>query len=223
MCKVFFIEGPDYSGKTTLIKNLSNYFKSNGRRVAIFREPDGEFRKMLLDKDSNLSFATRRALFAADHLQTLDTIYQSKDKDDYIFVDRCTIVSDLVYSRYETEDSFLRGRISDNYQAQYRIIDNYQYNNFFKLNSALIILKLPKQELLSRMVSRAIDKNDKFDIKGDDFKVEVWANYRDITEMIMNNDIKLHPLFRMISTIEVDDNILVNAIDVVTEGEGKDV
>ena len=223
MCKVFFIEGPDYSGKTTLIKNLSNYFKSNGRRVAIFREPDGEFRKMLLDKDSNLSFATRRALFAADHLQTLDTIYQSRDKYDYIFVDRCTIVSDLVYSRYETEDSFLRGRISDNYQAQYRIIDNYQYNNFFKLNSALVILKLPKQELLSRMVSRAIDKNDKFDIKGDDFKVEVWANYRDITEMIMNNYIKLHPLFRMISTIEVDDNILVNAIDVVTEGEGKDV
>ena len=223
MCKVFFIEGPDYSGKTTLIKNLSNYFKSNGRRVAIFREPDGEFRKMLLDKDSNLSFATRRALFAADHLQTLDIIYQSRDKYDYIFVDRCTIVSDLVYSRYETEDSFLRGRISDNYQAQYRIIDNYQYNNFFKLNSALVILKLPKQELLSRMVSRAIDKNDKFDIKGDDFKVEVWANYRDITEMIMNNDIKLHPLLRMISTIEVDDNILTNAIDVVTEGEGKDV
>ena len=223
MCKVFFIEGPDYSGKTTLIKNLSNYFKSNGRRVAIFREPDGEFRKMLLDKDSNLSFATRRALFAADHLQTLDTIYQSRDKYDYIFVDRCTIVSDLVYSRYETEDSFLRGRISDNYQAQYRIIDNYQYNNFFKLNSALVILKLPKHELLSRMVSRAIDKNDKFDIKGDDFKVEVWANYRDITEMIMNNDIKLHPLFRMISTIEVDDNILINAIDVVTEGERKDV
>ena len=223
MCKVFFIEGPDYSGKTTLIKNLSNYFKSNGRRVAIFREPDGEFRKMLLDKDSNLSFATRRALFAADHLHTLDTIYQSRDKYDSIFVDRCTIVSDLVYSRYETEDSFLRGRISDNYQAQYRIIDNYQYNNFFKLNSALVILKLPKQELLSRMVSRAIDKNDKFDIKGDDFKVEVWANYRDITEMIMNNDIKLHPLLRMISTIEVDDNILTNAIDVVTEGEGKDV
>ena len=223
MCKVFFIEGPDYSGKTTLIKNLSNYFKSNGRRVAIFREPDGEFRKMLLDKDSNLSFATRRALFAADHLQTLDIIYQSKDKYDYIFVDRCTIVSDLVYSRYETEDSFSRGRISDNYQAQYRIIDSYQYNNFFKLNSALVILKLPKQELLSRMVSRAIDKNDKFDIKGDDFKVEVWTNYRNITEMIMNNDIKLHPLFRMISTIEVDDNILINAIDVVTEGEEKDV
>lgn len=223
MCKVFFIEGPDYSGKTTLIKNLSNYFKSNGRRVAIFREPDGEFRKMLLDKDSNLSFATRRALFAADHLQTLDTIYQSRDKYDYIFVDRCAIVSDLVYSSYETEDSFLRGRISDNYQAQYRIIDNYQYNNFFKLNSALVILKLPKQELLSRMVSRAIDKNDKFDIKGDDFKVEVWTNYRDITEMIMNNGIKLHPLFRMISTIEVDDNILINAIDVVTEGEEKDV
>ena len=93
MCKVFFIEGPDYSGKTTLIKNLSNYFKSNGRRVAIFREPDGEFRKMLLDKDSNLSFATRRALFAADHLQTLDTIYQSRDKYDYIFVDEVQFLS----------------------------------------------------------------------------------------------------------------------------------
>ena len=107
MCKVFFIEGPDDSGKTTLIKNLSNYFKSNGRRVAIFREPDGEFRKMLLDKDSNLSFATRRALFAADHLQTLDTIYQSKDKYDYILIDCPPSLGHVTLNALTAADSVL--------------------------------------------------------------------------------------------------------------------
>ena len=218
MCKIFFIEGPDYSGKTTLISNLYNYFKSNSSRVAILREPDGEFRRMLLGKNGNLSFGTRRFLYAADHVQTLDSIYNIKDKFEYILVDRTTIVSDLIYSEFDCcNNKKLSCQMLDMLRKQFALIDKEQYNGYFKNNSHLILLSLSKQELINRMTSRAINQNDIFDIKSDDFKFQIWEKYKDLTEGVLSGDILLSSLFSKVSKIEVNDNLLNNTIKLMRE------
>lgn len=219
VCKIFVIEGPDYAGKTTLIKSLFDYLKSNGKRVAIFKEPDGEIRQMLLDKNGNLSFATRRNLFAADHLQTLDTIYEVKNKYDYIFMDRSTVISDVIYSSFESGSEYLSSNISGMMQKQFDLIDRVEYDNFFKCNTHLILLKLSKQELINRMYRRSIDKNDIFDIKSDDFKIEVWRRYNELTNKLMNSECSnIYRLFSDISSVEVDDNLFNNVIKIVNGG-----
>lgn len=217
MCKIFAIEGPDYSGKTTLINTLYKYLKSNGKRVAIFKEPEGTIRKMLLDKDGNLSSEARRCLFAADHFQTLDTIYEVKDKYDYIFMDRTTVISDLVYSPLEDDCSgMLNANLSISLQDHYDLIDICKYDNFFKENTHLILLQLSKQELINRMSIRAINSNDIFDIKSDDFKFKVWSKYNELIDSIMNNNMRrVSTLFCNISAVQVDDNLTNNIIKLI--------
>ena len=211
MCKIFVIEGPDYSGKTTLINRLCKYFKSNGKRVAIFKEPSGEIREMLLDKDGNLPFATRRCLFAADHFQTLDSIYKVRDNYDYIFMDRSTVISDLVYAPSEIDSDYAFFKMSELTREQFLLIDSIEYDSFFMCNTHLILLRLPKQELLNRMYSRAINSNDIFDIKSDDFKILIWQKYNELIDSLMNHSSSnIQKIFNSISSIEVDDNILEN-------------
>ena len=105
----------------------------------------------------------------------------------------------------------------DMLRKQFALIDKEQYNGYFKNNSHLILLSLSKQELINRMTSRAINQNDIFDIKSDDFKFQIWEKYKDLTEGVLSGDILLSSLFSKVSKIEVNDNLLNNTIKLMRE------
>ena len=219
MCKIFIFEGPDYSGKTTLISNLYKHFKSTGKRVAMLKEPDGEIRKMLLDKNGNLPFAARRFLYAADHMETLDTIYGIKNKYDFIFIDRTAVISDMIYSEFESNNKELSMKMSNTLKSQFKIIDNLQYDDYFRKNSTLVLLNLSKQELMARMSARAINNNDIFDIKSNDFKIKIWEKYKNLIEDVRKDYlIDILFMFKRVCIAEVDDNLVNNVIRLI-EGE----
>lgn len=219
MCKIFIFEGPDYAGKTTLVNNLCKYFKSKGKRVSLLKEPDGTIRKLLLDKDAKLAFGARRFLYAADHVRVLGEIYDNRDKYDYIFIDRTAVISDMIYSEFESKDKELSSKMSNTLRAQYQAINEKQYDNYFRSNATLVLLDLPKQELITRMSIRAINSNDIFDIKSDDFKIKVWERYRDLIEDIRQDKQKdLLFIFKRVCLAKVSDNLLDSTIKLI-EGD----
>lgn len=222
MCKVYFIDGPDYSGKTTLIHKIYSHFVLKSKKVAILKEPDGDIRKILLDKDGDYSYSSRRCLFAADHFNTLDTIYKIKDKYDYIFIDRCAIASDVVYSFNED----VKDKKTRNFLClllnQYDMVDELEYNDFFKKNSNLILLNLSEQELMKRIEQRAVRTDDIFDIKGNDYKIKITKQYQILSNKILKGDNIIGALFNNISSINVDDDLLDNVIAFI-EGCDNDV
>ncbi len=70
-------EGLDFSGKSTQVKLLAEYFKSTGANVEIIREPGGtaiseEIRNILLDnKYSEMEVETELLLFSASRVQSV--------------------------------------------------------------------------------------------------------------------------------------------------------
>lgn len=215
MCEVYFFDGPDYAGKTTLINRLSSHFLLNGKRVAKLKEPDGDIRKILLDKDGDYDFASRRCLFAANHFQTLSTIYKIKDYYDYIFVDRCAVISDIIYSFDEITKNPRTRNLLYSIINQYNAVDNYEYDKFFKNNSNLVLLNLSEQELRKRISSRPIKEDDLFDIKSDGFKIKIAKKYEKMSKDIMVKNNKIRDLFNEVLSIEVDDNLRNNIINFI--------
>lgn len=81
MKKALFItfEGADGCGKTTQMKLLAEYLKSNGYEVVLTREPGGKglgekVREILLNYDGEVSDRCESFLFLADRAQNIDII-----------------------------------------------------------------------------------------------------------------------------------------------------
>lgn len=74
----YVIEGQDSTGKTTQANLLADYLRSQGREVEIVEEPGGdlpiakEIRRLLLDRDFNLSPKTNVMLFMAARSELWD-------------------------------------------------------------------------------------------------------------------------------------------------------
>lgn len=81
MKKALFItfEGADGCGKTTQMRLLAEYLKSNGYEVVLTREPGGKglgekVREILLNYDGEVSDRCESFLFLADRAQNIDII-----------------------------------------------------------------------------------------------------------------------------------------------------
>ncbi len=90
-------EGPDGSGKTTIIKELyKNLNKRFKNKVVLTREPGGNkniiaesIRNILLNTDSKISYRAEALLFAASRAQHIDDfIVPSLKKEKIILCDR---------------------------------------------------------------------------------------------------------------------------------------
>ncbi|WP_369903405.1 dTMP kinase [Bacillus manliponensis] len=100
------IEGPEGSGKSTLITKLLPYFEAKGQRVLATREPGGiqiseEIRTILHKKEHTMMEArTEALLYAAARRQHLvEKVMPALEKDYLVLCDRF-IDSSLAYQGY---------------------------------------------------------------------------------------------------------------------------
>lgn len=103
--KSFFItfEGPDGSGKSTIIKMIAQYLAENNLEYVLTREPGGsniaeKIRNIILDpKNVMLSASTEALLYAASRAQHFDEIIKpALDQNKIVLCDRF-LDSSLVY------------------------------------------------------------------------------------------------------------------------------
>ncbi|MDF9867334.1 dTMP kinase [Bacilli bacterium PM5-3] len=105
MKKSFFItfEGPDGSGKSTIIKKVAKYLDKNNYEYVLTREPGGsniaeQIREIILDpKNVQLSASTEALLYAASRAQHFDEIIKPALDDSKIVICDRFLDSSLVY------------------------------------------------------------------------------------------------------------------------------
>ena len=105
MKKSFFIsfEGPDGSGKSTIIKKVAEYFSENNIDYVLTREPGGsqiaeEIRNIILNtKNTNLSASTEALLYAASRAQHFDEIIKPALNNNQVVLCDRFLDSSLVY------------------------------------------------------------------------------------------------------------------------------
>lgn len=101
--KFIVFEGPDGSGKTTILKNVNEILISKGYKTNLLREPGGTFisekiRDIIIDNDNfNMNAKTEALLFAASRAQLVsEKIKPLIDDGEIIFCDRF-VLSSLTY------------------------------------------------------------------------------------------------------------------------------
>nr|WP_072974862.1 dTMP kinase [Tissierella praeacuta] len=97
------LEGPDGSGKSTIIKLIGNYLKDKGIEFVMTREPGGtligeEIRHIILDKKNiNMGAETEALLYAASRGQHIhEKILPSLESGKIVLCDRF-VLSSLAY------------------------------------------------------------------------------------------------------------------------------
>lgn len=117
------VEGGDGAGKSTLVRNLAEALKTEGREVVVTREPGGspkaeEVRQLILVREvgDNFSPEAEMLLFYASRLQHLhDTILPALKEGKIVLCDRfeATTYSYQIFARGGDEElfQFLHGRV----------------------------------------------------------------------------------------------------------------
>lgn len=100
------IEGPDGSGKSTLIQELASYYSNQGTEVVVTREPGGariaeQIRQILLDPEhAEMEEKTELLLYIASRRQHLvEKVLPALDRGALVLMDRF-IDSSVAYQGY---------------------------------------------------------------------------------------------------------------------------
>lgn len=101
--KFIVFEGPDGSGKTTILKKVNEVLNSEGYKTHVLREPGGteiseKIREIIIDNDNkNMSAKTECLLFAASRAQLVEEkILPLLEDGEIILCDRF-VLSSLLY------------------------------------------------------------------------------------------------------------------------------
>ncbi len=95
-------EGPEGSGKSTQAKLLVRYLKSRGKKAVFLREPGGtgiseKIRRILLDRDNNISPLSEMLLYMAARAELIDRRIKPALRDGYFVVCDRFLDSTIVY------------------------------------------------------------------------------------------------------------------------------
>lgn len=213
--KIIFLEGPNYCGKSTIIKALlSELLHHQNKTVYTTCEPGGdlfgtEIRKLLLDKELNdackMAYQCRRLLYAASHTQLLQTLEEKINEYDYIIVDRYNPISDLIYGPMQLVRRNEREMQLEKSKLVYQTFDN----KILKDNAAFIFLDISLSVLRTRIADRNVSENKLYDYKSDAFKEHIWACYTSLMD-----DLATLPNYSKYKFFIPNDNIhIVNAED----------
>ena len=101
---IIVFEGIEASGKSTSLKKIIKYLKTNKIKYVSFREPGGtnlseKLRSLMLNKKSALSNKTDLFLLMASRSENIDKILKEHYKKKVILIDRF-IDSTLAYQHY---------------------------------------------------------------------------------------------------------------------------
>ncbi len=125
---ILVFEGIEASGKSTSLKKIIKYLKTNKIKYVSFREPGGtnlseKLRSLMLNKKSALSNKTDLFLLMASRSENIEKILKKNYKKKVILIDRF-IDSTLAYQHYGMKidkdlilkmNSFLLGNIRPNF------------------------------------------------------------------------------------------------------------
>ena len=125
---IIVFEGIEASGKSTSLKKIIKYLKTNKIKYVSFREPGGtnlseKLRSLMLNKKSALSNKTDLFLLMASRSENVDKILKKNYKKKVILIDRF-IDSTLAYQHYGMKldkdlilkmNNFLLGNIRPNF------------------------------------------------------------------------------------------------------------
>jgi dTMP kinase len=162
-------EGPEASGKSSQIKMLSSFFKRNGIKHIITREPGGtkiseKLRKIILDKNEEISSTEEILLLMAARLNHINNIIKPALKDGKIVISDRFADSTFVYQGY---------------------VNKYGLKNTKKLHKLILNNFLPKKTFLFLLSSKAINKrlkerkiSNKYDIIDEKFHSKVMKGYQ---------------------------------------------
>ena len=164
--KLISFEGFEYSGKSTQIKLLQNYFRNNKIKSTFTREPGGnkqleKIRKIILQSDfDNLSLIL---FFFASRFSLLSTM----KKDDLVVFDRF-FDSTYAYQKITSKDKSLIINLINHIDRKF--IPTITF--YFKIN---------KKTLLKRKMIRG--QKNYFDKKYASHFTRIQSNYDEIAKM----------------------------------------
>lgn len=101
--KFITIEGPDGSGKSTIIRKISEYYSEKREDIIFTREPGGtpigeEIRKIILDKNNiALGKETEALLYAASRAQHIHELIEPTLKEGKNIISDRFLLSSLAY------------------------------------------------------------------------------------------------------------------------------
>lgn len=193
--KLIVFEGPDGSGKTTILKKVNQQLSKQGYKLMLVREPGGteiseKIREIIIDNDNvNMSAKTESLLFAASRAQLIDEkIRPGLENGKIILCDRF-VLSSLTYQGVGRglgieEVKAINDFATDNIRPDLTIFFNIDY----------------KTALVRKRKNFSADRLENEDFN---FHKKIFDTYLDIAQKY-NRDIKQVDATRSIEEVSSD-------------------
>lgn len=195
--KFIVFEGPDGSGKTTILKKVNEILTNQGYKVNVFREPGGtkiseKIRDIIIDNDNkDMADKTEALLFAASRAQLVEEKFKPLlNKGEIIFSDRY-VLSSLTYQGV--------GRKLGIKEVQ--AINNFATSGI-KPNITIFFDIDYKEALLRKRANFSADRLENEDFQ---FHKDIFDAYLDMAEKFKEDIVKIDA---SLSIDEVTDNVL---------------
>lgn len=195
--KFIVFEGPDGSGKTTILKKVNEVLTNQGYKVNVFREPGGtkiseKIRDIIIDNDNKeMSDKTEALLFAASRAQLVEEKFKPLlNKGEIILSDRY-VLSSLTYQGVGRKLGIKELQAINNFATSGIKPD---ITIFFDIDY--------KEALLRKRANFSADRLENEDFQ---FHKDIFDAYLDMAEKFKEDIVKIDA---SLSIDEVTDNVL---------------